>query len=430
MPGIRWQAAVLLRVAVVATFAAFAVVQVVRDQTAAPGHRLTVAALALAVAGCLAAAPPPGSARREKPPVTVLGIPVRLGTAVIASIGLLVLSPDGGLAVAALLFTVGAAAFRHPPHRAVPVGLLALTGLLLAGLAGRSWEQELPLAVNVCVILLIAYAVRQRRATRAAEAREAVLAERARIAREIHDVLAHSLSAQIVHLEGARLLLRAERHTEALERVEHAGQLARSGLEEARRAVSALREDSPPLPAAIEALTEEFRATTGQACPLTVTGPERRLAPETELAVVRTAQEALTNVGRHAPGAPATVRLAFAGEVCELEVTNPSGSGPGTPGGGYGLVGMAERAELLGGALEAGETDGGFRVRLRLPAAERPSGRSPAERRSGRIRAAERSAGPSPMTERPVGGSPAAGRPPGLIPAARRPVEPPEETAG
>ncbi|MFG1752207.1 sensor histidine kinase [Streptosporangium sandarakinum] len=382
MSGIRRRAAVLLRVAVAATFAAFAVAQAIRDQTAAPGHRLAVAALALVVAGCLAAAPPPGSPRRESPPVTVLGIPIRLGAAVIASIGLLALSPDGGPAVAALLFTVGAAAFRHPPDRALPVGLLALTGLLLIGLAGHAWEQELSLALNVCVIFLIAYAVRQRRAARAAEAREAVLAERARIAREIHDVLAHSLSAQIVHLEGARLLLRAERHAEALERVEHAGKLARSGLEEARRAVSALREDSPPLPVALQALAEEFRATTGQACPLTVTGSGRRLAPGTELAVVRTAQEALTNVGRHAPGAPATVRLAFGDEVCELEVTNPSGNGPRTPGGGYGLVGMAERAELLGGALEAGETDEGFRVRLRLPAAERSTEKPPTAERS------------------------------------------------
>ncbi|MFC7643039.1 sensor histidine kinase [Streptosporangium lutulentum] len=200
-----------------------------------------------------------------------------------------------------------------------------------------------------------------------------MLAERARIAREIHDILAHSLSAQIVHLEGARLLLQAERSGEALDRVERARELAKTGLEEARRAVSALREDSPPLPVALRTLAEEFRSTNGQACVLTVTGPERRLTPEAELTMIRTAQEALTNVGRHAPGAPAAVRLSFEDGACELEVTNPAGDGPGTPGGGYGLVGMAERAELLGGVLEAGERDGGFRVRLRLPVTVDPA---------------------------------------------------------
>jgi signal transduction histidine kinase len=118
---------------------------------------------------------------------------------------------------------------------------------------------------------------------------------------------------------------------------------------------------------ALGLLAEEFRSTNGQTCALTVTGSERRLIPKAELTVIRTAQEALTNVGRHAPGATAAVRLSFEEGACQLEVTNPTGDGPGTPGGGYGLVGMAERAELLGGVLEAGDVDGGFRVRLRLP---------------------------------------------------------------
>ncbi|GAA3507865.1 signal transduction histidine kinase [Streptosporangium album] len=206
------------------------------------------------------------------------------------------------------------AAGRYTLSYSLPVGLLSLAGLLLMGLADRRWDQELSLGFSVCVVLLIAYAVRQRRATRKAEERGAVLAERARIAREIHDILAHSLSAQIVHLEGARLLLRADRADraeEALDRVERARDLAKTGLEEARRAVSALREDSPPLPVALQLLAEEFRATTGQTCVLTVAGSDRRLTPEAELAVIRTTQEALTNVGRHAPGAAAAVRLSF-----------------------------------------------------------------------------------------------------------------------
>ncbi|MFD0479167.1 sensor histidine kinase [Nonomuraea thailandensis] len=232
-----------------------------------------------------------------------------------------------------------------------------------------------------------------------------MLAERARIAREIHDILAHSLSAQLVHLEGAKLLLRAERTAEALDRVTHARDLAKSGLEEARRAVSALREDPPALPAALRTLAADFETATHQPCALRISGPEQRLAPETELALLRTAQEALTNVRRHATGSPAQVALTFTPDHCDLRITNPAspqrsaperghalngahergdglhgGQGAhgtaegghgltGTPKGGYGLMGMRERAELLGGTLTAGERDdGGFLVHLRVPA--------------------------------------------------------------
>ncbi|WP_248962036.1 sensor histidine kinase [Sphaerisporangium perillae] len=330
------------------------------------GRGMLDAGLTLTVAGLLGAAPRRGAPNASSPK-TVLGIPVRLGTVTLASLTLLVASPDSKPPIAALLFAVGAAAIRYPLLRALPVGLLTLAGLIVVGMAGGHWDQELSLAVSACVVFLFAYSIRQGRAAKDAEDREAVLAERARIAREIHDILAHSLSAQIVHLEGARLLLRADRPQEALDRVERARDLAKSGLEEARRAVSALREDIPPLPEALKVLAEEFRATTGEECTLTVTGAERRLAPEAELAVIRTAQEALTNVRRHAPGAAAAVRLCAEDRGCELEVTNPAGDTPGTPGGGYGLVGMRERAELLGGELEAGAVDGGFRVRLRLP---------------------------------------------------------------
>ncbi|XVQ87271.1 sensor histidine kinase [Microbispora siamensis] len=298
---------------------------------------------------------------------------VLIGLALVATIALVMVS-DSGPAVAVLMFCVGAAAVRHPLSRSLPLLLLALAGLgasvtgLLPPVAPDAQERDVSLCVSICVVFAVAYAIRQRRAATAAQAGEAVLAERARIAREIHDILAHSLSAQIVHLEGARLLLRADRSPEALDRVERARELAKKGLEEARRAVAALRDDAQPLPAALDALAGEFRDATGKECAVVVSGFERRLPPETELAMIRTAQEAVTNVRRHAPGSPATVRLSFGDRECELEVVNPPSDEPGTPGGGYGLVGMRERAELLGGTLEAGETEDGFRVRLRVPA--------------------------------------------------------------
>jgi signal transduction histidine kinase len=275
---------------------------------------------------------------------------------------------NGGPALAVLLYSLGIAAIRLPLRYSAPIGLLAIAGLLVEGAASGRVDRDLSLMLTVCLVYVVSYSVRERRATRAAEAREAVLAERARIAREIHDILAHSLSAQLVHLEGAKLLLRAHKTDEALDRVVRARDLAKSGLEEASRAVSALREDPSALPDALRTLAKEFEAITGRPCALHISGAEHRLPPETELALLRTAQEALTNVRRHAPGSPATVRLRYEPGACDLNITNPAGTAQGTSGGGYGLVGMRERAELLGGTLSAGETDTGFQVHLRVPA--------------------------------------------------------------
>ncbi|MGI5485918.1 sensor histidine kinase [Microtetraspora malaysiensis] len=367
-PGKTTRSPAVLRVGLIVLF-------VVAQAASRPGFGLSgrglaVAGLTLAVAVTMAVGILPVG-REGTPRRVVLGIPVKilsLCLAAVASIVLIEAAGASGPAIAALLFVVGAAAARHPSRHSVPVAVVALVGLLVGGAVSGDMAQDLSLCLSVCSAYLIMHTVALRRATRKAEAREAVLAERARIAREIHDILAHSLSAQIVHLEGARLLLRADRAGEALERVDRARDLAKNGLEEARRAVAALREDLPPLPVALRALADEFRTATGRECAVEVSGPERRLPPETELAIVRTAQEAITNVRRHAPGSPALVRLGFRDGVCELEVVNPASEVPGTPGGGYGLVGMRERAELLGGTLEAGESDDGFRVRLRVPA--------------------------------------------------------------
>ncbi|GAA3596203.1 histidine kinase [Nonomuraea rosea] len=291
---------------------------------------------------------------------------VSLGLAVLLAIALHTVT-HGGPAIAALLICLSLTVTRFPLRQSLPIGLLAVAGLLVAGMIGGGHSPDLTLLLAVCLVFLTTYAAKQRKATRAAEAREAVLAERARIAREIHDILAHSLSAQLVHLEGAKLLLRAERTDEALDRVTHARNLAKSGLEEARRAVSALRDDPPALPVALRTLAEEFESTTHRPCTLRVSGPAHRLAPQTELALLRTTQEALTNVRRHAPGSPAAVELAFDPAGCDLRITNPASAEPGAPGGGYGLVGMRERAELLGGTLSAGERDGGFLVHLKVP---------------------------------------------------------------
>jgi signal transduction histidine kinase len=203
-----------------------------------------------------------------------------------------------------------------------------------------------------------------------------VLAERQRLAREIHDILAHTLSAQVVQLEGTRMLLRRGADPEAvLARVEQAQRLARDGLDETRRALDSLRGRARPLAETLPALAADAGAG------YTSEGVARDVGPEASLAIVRPVQEALTNVRKHASGAATTVRLRYAPDATTVEIVDTGCREAGEavaaavagvlagPGGGYGLAGMRERAELLGGELSAGPlADGGFRVRLCIPA--------------------------------------------------------------
>ncbi|MGW3045240.1 sensor histidine kinase [Kitasatospora sp. NPDC001159] len=275
-----------------------------------------------------------------------------------------------GLAVIALV--------RLPPAPALLTATAALGSYTAA-----SWASWLSIAATIGGVTLLGFLLRldieargtarrlltQERAARAAEAESAALAERARIAREIHDVLAHSLSAQLVHLEAARLMLDAGTEREQIrERVVAARRMAQDGLAETRQALSALRGELTPVGEFLVELTEGERAV------LIVTGTPRPLAAEAGLAVRRTAQEAVTNVRKHAPGARCTVELRYLDGAVELEVRNtraPRGESSGElagSGSGYGLLGMRERAELLGGTLLAGPEDGGWRVLLRVPA--------------------------------------------------------------
>jgi signal transduction histidine kinase len=241
----------------------------------------------------------------------------------------------------------------------VLVKLLTVAGLCLAGCTVRLDAEARGNTQRLLV---------QERAARAAEAETAALAERARIAREIHDVLAHSLSAQTVHLEATRLLIeRGVEREVLLERVVAARRMAREGLAETRQALSALRGDMAPVEEFLRELTE------GEGARLEVTGESRWLPAEAGLAVRRVAQEAMTNVRKHAPGARVALRLEYRPQEVELEFRDFGGRAPvdnslEASGAGYGLLGMRERAELLGGALDAGPAEEGFVVRLRVPA--------------------------------------------------------------
>ena len=213
-------------------------------------------------------------------------------------------------------------------------------------------------------------ALEELRAARGGQLEAARAEERARLAREIHDVLAHTLSALSVQVEAAKLML--EKHPgepRAVQSLDRAHRLAQEGLQEVRRAVGALRGDDLPGPDALPELVRTFEGDSGIACRFEVAGEPVHLGPEAGLAIYRTAQEALTNVSRHADASEVALHLCYLDEGgAELVVEDRGRPKAGTASGGYGLTGIRERAELLGGRLEAGPVAGGFRVRLRVPA--------------------------------------------------------------
>ena len=211
-------------------------------------------------------------------------------------------------------------------------------------------------------------------ASRAAEAEAAAEAERARLAREMHDVLAHTLSALALQLESTRLLaIKHDVEAEVTRAIDRGHQLAVAGLHEARSAIATARGDELPGPDGIGALADAFAQQSGLPVDIAVQGDPRALAPDARLAVFRTVQEALTNIRRHATPEHVAIELSYLpnGTVLVVEDRAPAGTPPPAPaaltGAGYGLTGMRERAELLGGELTAEPTGSGFRVELRIP---------------------------------------------------------------
>jgi signal transduction histidine kinase len=184
----------------------------------------------------------------------------------------------------------------------------------------------------------------------------------------MHDVLAHTLSGLTVQLEATRLLAEQRPGDPAVAvAVANAHRLAREGLLEARRAVSALRGDLPG-PDQLDQLLHDFEVDSGIHCRLEIEGTPVPLRPEAQLALYRTAQEALTNIRKHADATSVVLRLVWSQGGAELTVEDEGTPKPSLMPGGYGLSGIRERAALVGGSLEAGPIEGGFRVRLRVPA--------------------------------------------------------------
>jgi signal transduction histidine kinase len=269
----------------------------------------------------------------------------------------LALAAFAALAVNAVLGSHGAGAWAL-------VGVVAFCGFYamtyLANRLGEANEQAERLLIEL-------------ESTRAAEANAAALAERQRLAREMHDVLAHSLAGMMLQLEAARMLAADPADPRLPDAIERAHHLGSAGLAEASRAIGMLRDEELPGPERLPGLADRFAADRGVPCELTVSGQERPLTSEARLAVYRVAQEALTNIAKHAH--PERVRMSLAYEAAATRLTvedfgaaDDTISQQAAVPGGYGLTGMRERAELLGGELLAAATDQGFRVELRVPA--------------------------------------------------------------
>jgi signal transduction histidine kinase len=265
---------------------------------------------------------------------------------------------------------------------AIGVGLLIAMYLAsAAGPKGNLSHSTFFTIVTLVVMLLIRRVLgdRERRAQlaereRDVAAREAVVGERARIARELHDAIAHNVSMMVLQAGAERRILDGqEGGTRAvLQTIEQTG---RGALTEMRRLVGMLREDGDdelsPQPGLddLPHLTPQVREA-GLPVELTIEGNRRPLPVGIELSAYRIVQEALTNALKHAGNATAWVHVRYGDDSLELEIIDdgPGSAAPITTGGGHGLTGMRERVALYGGRIDAGhKPSGGFRVRVLLP---------------------------------------------------------------
>jgi signal transduction histidine kinase len=280
-------------------------------------------------------------------------------------------------AVAAAAAALGAALWYAAYARInAPLAVEAVEGFLPLAAA---WFVGDAVAVRRRYLAGLAEQAERERAAEAERARQEVREERVRIARELHDVVAHALAVVTVQAGVGRRLMarRPEEAGRALESIEAIG---RTAQEELRVVLGLLREEGigaselSPVPrlADLKELTETVRAS-GMPVELRVAGTERQLSPALELTLYRVVQEALTNVVKHAPKAHAMVDVAVSGAGVRVEVTddgNPAGRGD-SPGvmAGQGIVGMRERVGAFGGSLAAGPLPGGgFRVLAEIPA--------------------------------------------------------------
>jgi signal transduction histidine kinase len=251
-------------------------------------------------------------------------------------------------------------------------GLLGLPAIVLAGLViGRNRGAYRVQAEQAAALLA------QRERLQAEQRRADLLEERARIAREIHDVLAHSLGALGIQIQAARAVLTDHHDVDKAGEILTAAQkMAAEGLVETRRAVHALRSDTLPLDEELALVADTYAERYHVPVSFDTGGVPGPLPPDATIALLRIAQEALVNAAKHATGQPVAVRLDYGDADVRLTIRNDLDTdAPGadesarvsTVDGGYGLTGMRERLRLLNGTLEAGRRDNQWVVTAELP---------------------------------------------------------------
>ena len=339
--------------AVTLALLAFAVTLVVAVRDGFPGRSVELQAVVIAVMGAAG--------------VAIAGLQLKGATEVAAGVAVF-------MAITRLPFNAGVA---------IGGGVTIALGALTAAAGGSSSAVAAGTLVAV-LIGVVAQFLKQSRESqdrteillaqledaRDEQARAAAIAERGRIASELHDVLAHALSGAAIQLQGARKLAEREHAQPPLTNaIDRASDLVKDGLANARQAVGTLRGDPLPTVAQLPSLIESYQADMNLDVTLRIEGEPRTLPVDPSLALYRGAQEALTNVARYAPSACTTVTLRYEPDRTTLSVDNGLSVTPAREGmgGGRGLQGLRERIERAGGTLSAGATADGWRVEIEVP---------------------------------------------------------------
>jgi signal transduction histidine kinase len=324
----------------------------------------------------LAASAPLAVRRRAPLPVLAVVSGATLAFALVGNGG------AGDTALALAIYTVAA----HEPWRRVatfgiPVAFVGALASQLASQTHRNWvEVVVGLTVAIGLPIMIGRIVFNRRlrlvSDRESAAREAVALERTRIARELHDVVAHAMSVMIVQAGAARTVVDRD-PTAAHDAIAQVEETGRAGLAEMRRLIGVLTDDgqagsTAPIPglAQLDPLLETVRSA-GLPVELVLSGTARELPAGADLAAYRVIQESLTNALKHAGPASARVALDFAPDLVTIEVAD-DGRGPtAEPGIGHGLIGMRERVGMFGGTFRtSARSGGGFVVHAEIPVEE------------------------------------------------------------
>lgn len=277
-----------------------------------------------------------------------------------------------GVAMVSLIVAVGTIGVLVPeedlPWYAIPAFVV---------MYGTAWILGDNLRTRRAYLAELEHAAERAEAQREAEARNAVAEERTRIARDLHDVVAHSMSVMVVQAGAARRVIgtNPDQAEAALQAIEATG---RESLDEMRRILGVLRSDDEELELAPAPTIDDFSRLidhceqAGLNVDFEVDGEPTGLPASVEMSAYRIVQESLTNTLKHAGAASATVRLAYTSNQLTIAVTdNGRGAAAVRTGGGQGLVGMRERVEAFGGSLDAGpRTGGGFAVNAVLPVGE------------------------------------------------------------